>query len=76
MVSNLPNGNQQSEAWQALAELQKTQASIPLSQRFADDKDRAKRFSQELGPLFIDFSKQHLSDEIMRTLQALSLIHI
>lgn len=72
MVSNLPNGNQQSAAWQALAELQKTQASIPLSQRFADDKDRAKRFSQELGPLFIDFSKQHLSEEIMRTLQALA----
>ena len=72
MVSNLPDGNQQSAAWQALADLQAAQAPTSLPQRFAEDKHRASRFSRELGPLFIDYSKQHISDEIAHSLQALA----
>ena len=72
MVSKLPDGNPQAPAWQALATLQQAEVSTPLAQRFADDPRRAQRFSRELGPLFIDYSKQHISDDIAQALLALA----
>jgi glucose-6-phosphate isomerase len=43
-----------------------------LSQRFQEDTDRAARYSADVGPLFVDYSKQHIDKDILATLCTLA----
>ncbi len=55
-------------AWQALETHHKEIASLHLRRLFADDPDRARRFSAEAVGLFIDYSKNRITDETLRLL--------
>ena len=47
-------------------------ASLPLSALFARDEERTKRFSVEEGGILFDFSKTHLSVELVEAFAALA----
>ncbi len=57
-----------SVTWQALKELQKTTADDRISDYFAGDPDRFDKMSLRVGGLFLDYSKQPVSDEVLETL--------
>ncbi len=61
-----------SPAWQALAHHYPTLASRHLRDLFADDPDRFKRFSLQAGPLFLDYSKNRITEETLTLLLALA----
>lgn len=62
-----------SPAWQALAAHRAAWAEERHMRRlFADDPDRAKRFCLEIGPLYLDYSKNRLTDETLNLLLALA----
>ncbi|WP_158792652.1 glucose-6-phosphate isomerase [Granulicella sp. L60] len=55
-------------AWKALgAHHQKIQGT-PLSQLFADDPARGERFTVETGGIFLDYSKNRITDETLKLL--------
>ena len=64
--------NTQSRLWQALSSLRDECVKRPLKERFADQPERGSRYSTELGALFIDYSKQHIDEDITKTLHALA----
>ncbi|WP_158249962.1 glucose-6-phosphate isomerase [Zhongshania marina] len=51
-----------------LLSLAQQSISTPLSQRFQEDPKRAERYSAEIGPLFVDYSKHHIDSNILDTL--------
>lgn len=58
--------------WQALAAHRDAVAGRTLADLFADDPDRAARFSHEAASLFVDFSKQRITGQTMRLLLELA----
>jgi glucose-6-phosphate isomerase len=57
-----------SVTWQALKDLQKTTADDRISDYFAADPRRFDKMSLRVGGLFLDYSKQPVSDEVLETL--------
>ncbi len=55
-------------AWQALAAHHTQIKDMHLRKLFADDPGRAQRFSVEGGSLFLDYSKNRITDETVRLL--------
>ena len=58
-------------AWKRLTELHDTMTPA-LRAWFADDPQRAERFSYELGDLYVDLSKNLLTDDVRDALVALA----
>jgi glucose-6-phosphate isomerase len=59
-------------AWQALAAHHAQIKDLHLRKLFADDPGRAERLSVEGGGLFLDYSKNRITDETMRLLLQLA----
>ncbi len=59
-------------AWQALTAHVERVRPLHLRQLFADDPDRAARFTREACGLTADFSKHRVTDETLRLLLALA----
>jgi glucose-6-phosphate isomerase len=55
-------------AWQALETHHREIAPLHLRRLFADDPERARRFSAEGVGLFLDYSKNRITDETLRLL--------
>ena len=51
-----------------LIKLQKHMASIHLRALFSEDKQRFEKYTLEAAGLFLDFSKNHINDEVMSSL--------
>lgn len=62
----------QSPAWAALEQHQRAVAPSHLRELFARDPSRFDRFSLQAGPLFLDYSKNRLTDETLALLLALA----
>src|SRR5260370_3117556 len=58
--------------WQALEAHYERIQNLHLRQLFADDPARAKRFSAEGAGLFLDYSKNRITDESVRLLVRLA----
>jgi glucose-6-phosphate isomerase len=54
--------------WKALEAHATATASLHLRDLFADDPERASRFSQRFGDLFLDYSKNRITDETLALL--------
>ena len=61
-----------SPAWQALAAHHARVKDVQLRTLFADDPGRAERLSAQGAGLFLDYSKNRVTDETMRLLLALA----
>ena len=61
-----------SPAWQALTAHHAEIKDVHLRTLFAEDPGRAERFSAEAADLFLDYSKNRITDETLRLLQALA----
>jgi len=59
-------------SWQALAAHHAQVKDVHLRTLFADDPGRAKRFSAEGAGLFLDYSKNRITDETLRLLLRLA----
>ena len=59
-------------AWRALASHYKTVAKLHLQQLFADDPKRGERLAVEAVGLYLDYSKNRVTDETMRLLLQLA----
>jgi glucose-6-phosphate isomerase len=55
-------------AWQALEAHKRQIAPLDLRRLFADDPDRARRFSVEAAGLYLDYSKNRITDETLQLL--------
>ena len=62
----------QRPAWQALAAHYQKIKDRPLRQLFADDPDRGERHTVEAAGLYLDYSKNRVTDETLRLLLALA----
>ena len=62
----------QSPAWLALVEHQKAMADVHMRTLFADDPERFDRYTLEVGDLFIDTSKNRITDATIDKLLALA----
>ena len=60
-------------AWRALASHQAEMADVHLRDLFAADPGRGERLTMEAAGLFLDYSKNRVSDETMRLLVELAL---
>jgi glucose-6-phosphate isomerase len=58
--------------WRALQEHQRAVAPLQMRDLFAQDPQRAQRFSHRLGDLLLDYSKNRITDETMRLLRQLA----
>ena len=67
------NSPQQSAVWRRLAEHRQQTAGLRLSEAFAQDPARAQRFSLELDKVFVDFSKNLITDETLSLLLELAI---
>jgi glucose-6-phosphate isomerase len=61
-----------SSAWQALEQHAAGLRDVHLRELFASDPGRAERFTAEAAGLFLDYSKNRISDETLRLLVALA----
>ena len=59
-------------AWKALSSHHAQIKDVHLRQLFADDPGRAERFSAEAAGLFLDYSKNRITDETLRLLLQLA----
>src|SRR5579864_1852121 len=59
-------------AWSALASHYKTVSKLHLQQLFADDPKRGERLAVEAVGLYLDYSKNRVTDETMRLLLQLA----
>jgi glucose-6-phosphate isomerase len=59
-------------AWQALTEHRKRFGTTHLRQLFADDARRGERLTVEAAGLYLDYSKQRITDETLKLLLALA----
>ncbi len=62
----------ESAAFRALSDHQKSLASVPLRQLFADDPKRFERFRVSLGAILFDYSKHRITEETMGLLCGLA----
>ncbi|MCI5047822.1 MAG: glucose-6-phosphate isomerase [Aquisalinus sp.] len=62
----------QCPAWRALSDLAAQASSLNLTRLFEADPTRAERFSLEAAGLFVDYSKNLITDEILEQLVALA----
>jgi glucose-6-phosphate isomerase len=62
----------QSPAWQALAAHSADMRDVHLRQLFADDPGRGERLVAEAAGLYLDYSKNRLTDETLRLLLQLA----
>ena len=62
------NPPEQTKAWRLLAEHQRQVAQLHLREEFTRDPGRAQRFSLGLERVFIDFSKNLITDETLSLL--------
>lgn len=68
MIRQFPNFH----AWQTLTDHYQTLHDIHLLTLFKDDAERGRRYSIELGPLYLDYSKNHLTDTTISLLNQLA----
>lgn len=61
-----------SEIRSALEKLAKQDHANGIKSRFENDNARAERFSFEVGNVFLDFSKTHISDELLNIYQQIA----
>jgi len=61
-----------STEWKALAGHHAEVSDLHLRQLFADDSGRGTRLTVEFGDLYLDFSKNRITDETLRLLVALA----
>jgi len=54
------------KSWQALKSHQLTLADISLNSLFTDQSDRGKAFTLKAGPIYLDYSKNHITSQTMR----------
>jgi len=59
-------------AWKALAAHHKQIQKLPLRKLFADDAKRGQRFTAEAAGLFLDFSKNCITDQTLKLLVQLA----
>ena len=62
----------QRPAWKALAAHHKQIQKLPLRKLFADDAKRGQRFTAEAAGLFLDFSKNCITDKTLKLLLQLA----
>lgn len=62
----------QMPAWHALAKHREEFGGTHLRRLFADDPDRAERYTLQVGDLHLDYSKQLVTDETLRLLRQLA----
>jgi glucose-6-phosphate isomerase len=62
----------QRPAWKALQQHAETMKSVQLRQLFHDDPDRGSRFTAEAAGLFLDYSKNRITDETLKLLTQLA----
>jgi glucose-6-phosphate isomerase len=60
------------KAWQALKRHYDEMAGVPLRELFAADPGRGERLTAEAAGLYLDYSKNRVTDETMRLLVALA----
>lgn len=58
--------------WSALAEHRKALGDAHLRELFANDPERASRFTLQVGDLHVDYSKNLVTDETLRLLRELA----
>jgi len=63
---------QERHAWKALEKHHRDIGHIHLRQLFADDPDRGERMSAEAAGIYLDYSKNRITDETLRLLLNLS----
>ena len=59
-------------AWNALANHHKTASRLHLRQLFAEDPERARRMAVEGAGLYLDYSKNRVTDETLKLLLQLA----
>ena len=59
-------------AWKALASQYKTVAKLHLRDLFADDPERGQRMAVEAVGLYLDYSKNRVTDETLKLLLQLA----
>src|SRR5580698_7610713 len=69
-LTKQPNTRQ--AAWRALASNYKTVSKLHLRQLFADDPKRGERFAVEAVGLYLDYSKNRVTDETLQLLLQLA----
>jgi glucose-6-phosphate isomerase len=57
-----------STAWKALEDHQKKMRDVSLRDLFADDPERARRMTAEAAGVFLDYSKNRITDETLKLL--------
>src|SRR5215472_8397405 len=62
----------ESPAWQALKKHHAQMREVHMRTLFAEDPTRFTRFSRKVGDLFVDYSKNRVTDETMKLLFALA----
>jgi glucose-6-phosphate isomerase len=72
MAGQSNNSPEQAEAWRLLTEHRKQVAGLHLREEFARDPGRAQRFSLGLDRIFVDFSKNLITDETLALLLELA----
>ncbi len=71
-MPDLPSPLRQSVAWQALEAHAEEMRGAHLRDLFAADPGRAERFAGEAAGIFVDYSKNRVTDETLRLLVALA----
>jgi glucose-6-phosphate isomerase len=62
----------QTPAWRALEEHYASTCSLHMRDMFVSDPGRAERFSLEVGDVFLDYSKNRITDETLQLLMQLA----
>ena len=70
--SSKPRMLTEQPAWKALAAHYQTVQGLHLRQLFADDPDRGERLTAEAAGIYLDYSKNRITDETMRLLMTLA----
>ncbi|HZH81654.1 MAG TPA: hypothetical protein VFD87_00825, partial [Phototrophicaceae bacterium] len=60
------------QAWNALEAHYKTVRELHLRELFADDPERGERMTAEAAGLFLDYSKNRITDETLKLLVQLA----
>ncbi len=72
MTKENHNSLQETSSWRLLAEHQRQVAGLSLRESFAQDPGRAQRFSLGLERVFVDFSKNLITDKTLSLLLELA----
>ncbi|MBN1960670.1 MAG: glucose-6-phosphate isomerase [Deltaproteobacteria bacterium] len=60
------------QEWQALKLHHQAICNIHMKDMFASDSERGRKFSLRVGPIFLDYSKNRITDETIKLLMALA----